>query len=128
MEKATMLTLLGLSGAAGTLARYGLAGVVQARSESFPWGTLSVNVLGCFLFGIVWALAGESDRMALSPTTRVLILSGFLGGFTTFSAFGFETAQLMRDSQWALAWANVAANNILGIALFLAGLALGRWL
>ncbi len=81
------------AGAAGTLARYGLAGLMQRLlGESFPWGTLTVNALGCFLFGVVWMLA--EDRLVISGQTRFVILTGFMGAFTTFSTFAFETAAL----------------------------------
>jgi fluoride exporter len=119
------LVLLALMGAVGTLARYGLQGLVQSwTGQGFPWGTLAVNVVGCFLFGLVWCLAEE--RMVISGQTRVIILVGFMGAFTTFSSFAFETGQLMRDSQWWMAVGNVAAQNILGVVFLFLGFALGR--
>ena len=120
--------LMGLAGAGalGALARYGLGGAVQRLSgaSAFPWGTLAVNALGCFLFGVVWSLAEE--RMLMSPEARVIALVGFLGAFTTFSSFAFETVQFVRDSQWAFAAANILAQNILGVAAVFAGMAAGR--
>jgi CrcB protein len=119
------LILLALLGAVGTLARYGLQGLVQALTgQGFPWGTLAVNAIGCFLFGLVWCLAEE--RLVISGETRLIILVGFLGSFTTFSSFAFETGQLLRDSQWWLAAANVAASNVLGIVFLFLGFAAGR--
>ena len=119
------LALLMLTGAVGTLARYGLQGVVQkSAGASFPWGTLAVNLTGCFVFGLIWALAEE--RLLIRPETRSVILIGFLGSFTTFSSFVFETSELLRDGQWAMAIGNLAAQNILGIAIFFAGLFIGR--
>ncbi len=121
------LLLLAFTGAAGTLARFGLQGIVQKSSGvSFPWGTLVVNLTGCLIFGFVWALAEE--RMVIRAETRSIILIGFLGSFTTFSSFMFETSELLRDNQIALALGNLAAQNILGIALFFGGLFLGRLL
>lgn len=119
--------LLAVVGAIGTLARWGLSGLVQRWTESgFPWGTLAVNLIGCFLFGVIWALAEE--RMIISGQTRVILLSGFMGAFTTFSSYAFETSALMGDGEWLLAFANVAANNVIGIPLVFLGLALGRLL
>jgi len=121
------LLLLGAAGAAGTLARYGLAGVAQRLSDSeFPWGTLAVNVLGCFVTGAFWALA--EDRLSISSQTRAVILIGFMGAFTTFSAYVLETGGLLRDAEWTWALGNVVLNNVLGVALFVAGLAAGRLL
>ncbi len=119
--------LLGLAGAAGTLARYGLTGLVQRlfRTE-FPWGTLTVNLVGCCLAGLLWAAA--ESRVQISGQTRTVILVGFMGAFTTFSSLMLETGNLLRDSQWAWAAGNVVLNNVLGIAALLAGLAAGRHL
>lgn len=119
------ILLLMLAGAVGTLTRYGLQGVVQkATGATFPWGTLAVNLTGCFIFGIIWALSEE--RLLIRPETRSVILIGFLGSFTTFSSFVFETSELLRDNQWGLALGNLATQNILGIAIFFVGLFLGR--
>jgi CrcB protein len=121
------LAWLALAGAAGTLSRYGLAGLVQRIcGESFPWGTFAVNAIGCFLFGLVWTLAEE--RLIISGETRFIILTGFMGAFTTFSTFAFETNELLRDSEWLLAFGNLIGQNALGLVLMFLGLALGRWL
>ena len=113
------LLLIALAGAVGTLARYGLQGMVQRISgASFPWGTAAVNVLGCFVAGVLWVLF--ENRWTGSSETRVLILVGFMGAFTTFSAFMLETGELCRDAQWLPAAANVMLQNGLGfVALFL---------
>ena len=119
------LSLLAFAGAAGTLARFGVAGFVQRFcGERFPWGTLTVNAVGCFLFGFVWALAEE--RLLISGQTRFIVLTGFMGAFTTFSTFAFETSGLLRDSEWWLAIGNVAANNLLGVVFVLLGFAASR--
>lgn len=118
---------LALAGAAGTLARYGLTGLVQwLAGEKFPWGTLAVNVFGCILFGLVWTLAEE--RLLISGQTRFIVLTGFMGAFTTFSTFGFETGEFLRDSQWLAAAGNLVVNNGAGILGVFLGFALGRWL
>ena len=116
---------LAVAGACGTLARYGLAGWLQRSSHSgFPLGTLVVNVLGCFLFGLVWTLAQE--RLPLSGETRTIILVGFLGSFTTFSAFLFETDQFIEHAQWLMAGANVCGELAVGLGAYLLGAFCGR--
>ena len=120
------LILIALAGGLGTLARYGLAGLVQRWAGSgFPWGTLAVNAIGCFLFGIIWPLA--SERLALSPEVRVIVLVGFMGAFTTFSTYIWETGQMLANSQWLLAGGNIVLQNAVGLALFFAGAAMVRW-
>jgi CrcB protein len=119
------LALLALAGALGTLARYGLAGLAQKLcGASFPWGTLAVNIIGCFLAGLLWALF--ETRWAVSGETRILILVGFMGAFTTFSAYILETSELVWASEWLHAAGNVALQNIVGFAALFAGAALGR--
>jgi CrcB protein len=119
------LLLIAAAGAVGTLSRYGLAFVVQRWcGAGFPWGTLAVNVSGCFLFGLVWTFA--EDRLLISPATRIIVLVGFMGAFTTFSTFAYETAEFLRDAQWLLAAANVIAQNFIGVAAVILGFAVGR--
>ena len=119
------LLLLAAAGAIGTIARFLLAEVVNHYAgKTFPWGTLVVNVLGCFLFGLVASLADE--RQLISDQTRLIVLTGFMGAFTTFSTFAFETTQLARGQHWLLAGGNLLAENLLGIAGILLGMAVGR--
>ncbi len=119
------LALIALAGAAGTLARYGLSGLVHAHVEKlFPWGTVAVNLVGSLLFGVAWA--ATEDRLSIGPETRAVVLIGFMGAFTTFSTLMFETAMLLEDSEWLLAAANLALQNGVGLAALFAGLALGR--
>ena len=119
------LSLIALAGALGTLARYGLSALVYGiMGQKFPWGTLAVNAIGCFLFGLIWVLAEE--RLVISGQTRFVILTGFMGAFTTFSTFGFESAVLLRDSEWMLATLNVVGHIALGIICVFAGFAAGR--
>jgi CrcB protein len=107
--------LIGCFGFAGTLARYWLQGRVQRFSAStFPYGTLSVNVAGSFLVGFVATLTLE--RAALNPTLRTAILVGFCGGFTTYSAFAYETFELLRTGDPWRGIANIAAQLACGIA------------
>jgi CrcB protein len=91
--------LILIFGALGTLARYGLQTFVQTRSSSaFPSGTLIVNLIGCFLIGGIgqYALLHSS----FPPDWRLALTVGFLGGFTTFSAFSWETVRMLNDGQW----------------------------
>ena len=117
--------LIALAGAVGTVARFGLSGVVHRWcGERFPWGTLAVNAVGCFLFGLVWMLA--EDRLIISGRTRIVVLTGFMGAFTTFSTFAFETSQLLEESQWTAAAGNLLLQNGLGLVCIFLGLAVGR--
>jgi CrcB protein len=119
------LLALAVAGTLGTLARYGLGGLVQRLHESaFPWGTLVVNALGCFLFGVVWALAEE--RLVISGETRLVLLVGFMGAFTTFSTYMFETRQMLAASEWLVGAANFAVENLAGFALLMLGMVIGR--
>ncbi len=120
------ILLLATAGGLGALARYGLTGVVQnwSRSDAFPYGTLAVNLLGSLAFGFLWAAC--EGRVTVSPQTRIIILTGFMGAFTTFSTLMFETAKLLEDAQWLLAFANLASHNVLGLVALFAGLMLGR--
>ena len=124
---AMKLMWLALAGSLGTLCRYGLSGLMQRLTGSlFPWGTISVNIIGCLLFGLVWSVLEE--RVHLSSEMRVIILTGFMGAFTTFSTFMFETGQLLKESQYLLALGNVGLQNIVGLAALFLGLLLGRLL
>ena len=116
------ILMVGLGGAAGSMLRYWLGGLVQHRFDAtgFPAGTLAVNLVGCLAIGKLGA-TGEA-RPALPPDLRLLLGAGVLGGFTTFSAFGTETLALLRHGQAALALGNVTANVILGLG----AAALGR--
>jgi len=109
------LFLIAAAGAAGSLARYFVSGLgMRWHAGGLPVGTLVVNIIGCFLFGAVWALAEQ--RNIITSESRLVVLVGFLGAFTTFSTFGFETVQLWREAKHGLALANALAQNIGGIA------------
>ncbi len=114
-----------VGGAFGCALRYlTTLGAARLVGVGFPVGTLLVNVAGCLLAGLFFGLAEE--RVALSPVVRLLVMTGFLGGFTTFSAFSLETVNLLRDGSWAIAAASLIANNVVGIGAALAGIYLGR--
>jgi CrcB protein len=114
------LAWLAIAGALGTLARYGLASWVQRLAGgTFPWGTWTVNALGCLVFGFVWALAEE--RMSISAETRVIVLAGFMGAFTTFSAFIADGAKLAGEGNWLYFFLNFFGQNLLAFALMALG-------
>jgi fluoride exporter len=124
-DKLFYLVCMMIAGAAGTLARYSLSGVVYRYcGHDFFWGTLVVNGCGCLLFGVVYAVAAQ--HASLDDSIRMVVLVGFLGAFTTFSTFAFETGQLVLDANWLLAAANIAAQNMLGLIMFFGGLTVGR--
>jgi CrcB protein len=123
LEPNLKIVLIALFGAAGTLARYGLQGLVQVRtSGTFPFGTLLVNLTGCFFLGLIAQFT--LNRLIISPDWRVAIAVGFFGGYTTFSSFGWETAKMMEEGEWARASAYVGASVIAGLFLSAAGIRL----
>lgn len=112
--------LVGIGGFIGSLFRYGLTNLADRWAGSdFPFGTLAVNLLGCFVAGCVWSLV--EYRTWLSPEVRIFLTVGILGGFTTFSAFSHETFVLLRDGRHAWALANVTASLVLGIGAVVLG-------
>jgi fluoride exporter len=121
------ILLVGLAGLAGTLCRYWVSGVVGRRyGGAFPAGTLAVNLVGCFAAGLLFHFMQE--RGAFSETARVAVFVGLLGGFTTFSAYGLQTFELLRDGRPGLAALNVVASNLLGLLLVFAGYSAARFL
>ena len=120
------LLLIGLAGLLGTLGRYALSGIIARRfGETFPTGTLVVNVVGCFLAGFLFSLM--QDRFLVNDVVRTAIMIGFLGGFTTFSSFGLQTFTLMRDGEMWLATINVLVSNAAGLLTVWAGYSLARF-
>lgn len=117
--------LIALFGAIGTLTRYGVHTLVQARTgSSFPYGTLLINLTGCFLLSLIGQYT--LNRIVISPDWRVAIAVGFFGGYTTFSSFGWETAKLMETGKWFSASTYVAASVFAGILLSVAGIRLAN--
>jgi CrcB protein len=110
------LLLVGLGGFVGSIGRYVLSGWVHRLMPyaAFPWGTLAVNVSGCFLIGLFSGLA--DSRQLWGPELRLFVMLGVLGGFTTFSSFAYETAALARDADLLRALANVALQVVIGLA------------
>ena len=111
----TNILLVGAGGFMGSILRYLVSGYIQQSTKSidFPYGTLAVNLIGCFMIGFLAQLA--EARGMFTSESRSFVFVGILGGFTTFSSFGNETLNLARDSQIMNALANVGANVILGL-------------
>jgi fluoride exporter len=124
----TNLLLVGVGGFIGSVARYLLSGYVQQsmKRTDFPYGILAVNLIGCFVIGLL-AQYGES-RGLFSEETRAFIFIGILGGFTTFSSFGNDTINLVRESLVMNALANIGANVILGLLAVLLGRMISYWI
>lgn len=117
------ILLLVIFGSAGTLARYALQGLVQYRTgPSFPTGTLTVNLVGCFLLGGVAQFALQ--HLTIPPDWRIGITIGFFGAFTTFSSFSWETIKMLEDGDWGRAVAYVAVSVVGGLVAVLAGIRL----
>jgi fluoride exporter len=117
------LLLIAVFGAIGTLARYGLQGLVQVKMGStFPYGTLAINLTGCFFLGLIGQFT--LNRMVISPELRMAIAVGFFGGYTTFSSFGWETAKMLEAGEWIWATTYVATSVVFGLFLSVAGIRL----
>ena len=116
---------IGLAGFAGAVSRYGIEGWISQRSRgAFPWGTFVVNASGCFLLGFVFALLTE--RFQAPAALRSALTIGFLGAYTTFSTFAFETMRLAEDGAVLLAVGNVASSLGAGLLAVYAGTWAGR--
>jgi CrcB protein len=103
--------LIAAGGALGSVARFALSGVVAHQwGETFPWGTLMVNVLGSFIIGFFATLSAPDGRMLVGASGRHFFMSGVLGGFTTFSSFSLQTLNLVREGDWARAAGNVGGS------------------
>ena len=124
--KATLINaaMVGSGGFIGALARYGLSGLVhrQVPFATFPYGTMAVNLIGCCAIGVIAGLA--ESRQLFGPEFRTFALIGVLGGFTTFSTFGYETFAMLRDAEYLRVAANVGVHVVLGLALVWLGYAL----
>lgn len=125
MQLLTQYLVIGLGGALGSMLRFGLGGWIDSGAQKsgaiFPWGTIIVNITGCFIIGFIAAISAGEGRLMLSSLTRQFILIGILGGYTTFSSFSLQTLLLAQDGQWGSA----AANVVLSVVLCLVGVWLG---
>lgn len=114
---------IALGGALGSMARYACYGLAaRFIGDTFPWGTMMVNVIGSSFIGMFAGLTGPDSRLLVAPSVRQFMMVGICGGFTTFSSFSLETLNLARDGQWTKVTANVVAS----VALCLVGVWLGH--
>ncbi len=128
MSLPIQLYLVVLAGSAlGGLARYVVSGLVGSMfGETFPWGTIIVNITGCFVIGFFATLTAPDGRLFVSPATRIFVLTGLCGGYTTFSAFSLQTLTLMNDGEWTRAAGNVVGSVVMClIAVWLGSIAAG---
>lgn len=116
---------IAIAGALGALCRWGISrGGQSLFGAGFAWGTLFVNVLGCFLIGFLMYTSLNTDR--IPETMRNTLVIGFLGAMTTFSAFSYDTVNYIESGNWMLAGCNVAANLVIGMGATFGGVALAR--
>ncbi len=117
--------LVFIGGGIGAVFRYLLAGwIYRLMGTDFPYGTLVVNLTGCFIIGFFMTIA--EDRFLISSSFRIFVAVGIIGGFTTFSTFNFETLELLKDGAVMLALLNVGASVILGLSATWIGALIGR--
>jgi CrcB protein len=120
------VVFVALGGACGALARYGAGRLVAAFVDHpFPWGTWTVNLLGCFLIGLTVPLFGQ---LSGAERARFFLVVGFLGSFTTFSTFSLDTMALWGDGQGGLGLLNAVGSLVCGLVLVAAGREVGAWL
>lgn len=130
-ETTTRILCVAVGGALGALSRYWVTvalseklGGSGAFFAGYPWGTTVVNLLGCLVFGLLVSLLPSAEAVS---SAHLLLLTGFLGAFTTFSTFAFETAQLLRQGRLGASFLNLALQNVAGLLLICLGVALGGW-
>ncbi|MEZ5276610.1 MAG: fluoride efflux transporter CrcB [Opitutaceae bacterium] len=117
---------IGLGSGLGGMLRYLISGWIASRvGQTFPWGTITVNVVGSFLIGLLAALS-DSQRWIGSPEMRQFLMLGFLGGFTTFSSFSLQTLRLVQDGEWWPAAGNVVGTTALCLLFVLIGYKVGQ--
>lgn len=116
--------LIGLGSFIGGVGRYYLTILLQNRFiTSIPYGTLAVNVIGCFLIGMIYGL---SEKVTLNGEWQLFLTTGILGGFTTFSSFSYETISLFRDQQYGYALLNIGISILLGLAATMVGIIIAK--
>lgn len=121
-----IILAVGLGSFIGGICRYMVTLFIQNRFlTTFPFGTMFVNVLGCFLIGVIYAL---SDRGNLSPLWRMFLATGMMGGFTTFSTFSNETVSMLRDAEYVPAFSYIAFSIVIGLAATIGGISLIKYL
>ena len=118
------LLAVAFGGSIGAVLRFVIYELVESKHKSnFPWGTLTVNLLGSLVIGFLW---GYFSKVYISPSMRMLIFVGILGSFTTFSTFAFDNFSLIRNGEFTLMTVYVLMTNVLGIVLSFGGYALSR--
>jgi fluoride exporter len=120
------ILMIMIGGSLGAVCRYWTS-LLAARlfGQQFAWGTLIVNLVGCFLIGLAFSLADRTHWMG--PLPRLFFVTGFLGALTTFSTYGLECTNFWRAASYWLAWANILANNVAGVGLVFLGMKIGRY-
>jgi len=119
------IAFLAVFGAVGTLARYGLDGWIQYRvGPAFPAGTLTINLLGCLLLGVIGQFG--LNHISMPPDLRIGLTIGLMGGFTTFSTFGWESVHLLEAAEWTKAFVYIGASIVGGILMMILGLRIGN--
>ncbi|MDP4283746.1 MAG: fluoride efflux transporter CrcB [Bacteroidota bacterium] len=115
-----IILLIGIGGFIGAISRYLLSlGIQNKILSTFPYGTLTVNIIGCFLIGVVYALG---DRGNISAEWRLFLATGILGGFTTFSSFSNDTVSMLRDAQYGYAFLYAGSSILLGLLATFCGI------
>lgn len=121
--------MIGLGSALGGMGRYGISHWMAVRfGDQFPWGTVTVNVVGSFMIGLFFTLTTNDGRLLVDTAWRQAVLVGFCGGFTTFSTFSFQVMQQLRNNEWLGAGWNIGLSLILCLIAVFGGAALGRWI
>ncbi|MEA3287168.1 MAG: fluoride efflux transporter CrcB [Candidatus Marinimicrobia bacterium] len=115
---------VGLGGFIGAVSRYWVSGLAQRMSDRFPFGTLSVNLFGSFLLGVLATLFLE--KVIVSQEVRLFVLVGLLGAFTTYSTFSLETLNLMRNNEWLFAGFNILTNVLGTLIAVWAGVSIAK--
>ena len=120
------ILLVMAGGSIGALSRYDVSlWAARLLGTRFPWGTLTVNLAGCFLIGLAFALA-ERGFSVMNPSMRLFFVTGYLGALTTFSTYGLETVNSLHEGTYIVVVSNFLANNVLGAALVILGMLVGR--
>lgn len=119
------LLIVGLGGGVGSMSRYAVQKILQAQSiATFPIGTLLVNITGCFLIGILWSMVSRS--LSWSEELKLLLMTGFCGGFTTFSAFTLEGMGLLKENKTALFFIYLTASVVGGLLATFIGIRIAK--
>jgi CrcB protein len=119
------IALVGIGGMVGSIARYLVSVLVTARLPiGFPYGTLTVNIVGCFFIGLIMGLAERGTL--LSPLLRLVLATGFCGGFTTFSSFSYEVIELLRAHRYEAAVLYVVVSIVIGLSATILGFVITR--